>query len=47
MVAAVVDEIVRALGADAVLSDASEHLPFDSDGLARLRKPWDRLGQLV
>src|SRR5262249_4552296 len=38
MVAAVVDEIVGAIGPDAVLREANELLPFESDGLARLRE---------
>ena len=35
--ARLVDEITAATGADAVLRDANELLPFESDGLARLR----------
>jgi glycolate oxidase len=38
MVAAVAEEIAQALGRDAVLTDPSELLPFESDGLARLRQ---------
>jgi len=38
MVAAVVDEIVGAIGRDAVLTEPAELLPFESDGLARLRQ---------
>jgi glycolate dehydrogenase FAD-linked subunit len=38
MVTAVVDEITRTLGADAVLCDPSELVAFESDGLARLRE---------
>jgi glycolate dehydrogenase FAD-linked subunit len=38
MVTALVDEIIRAVGRDAVLTGTSELLPFESDGLARLRE---------
>ena len=38
MVTGVVDEIMRTLGADAVLRDPSELVAFESDGLARLRE---------
>ncbi len=38
MNADLVKEIVDAIGADAVLTHASELLPFESDGLARLRQ---------
>jgi len=38
MVSAVVDEISRALGPGGVLQDDAELLPFESDGLARLRE---------
>ena len=38
MVAAVVDEIARAVGPDGLLRDPGELLPFESDGLARLRE---------
>src|SRR5437762_12621525 len=38
MVAALVDEIARAVGPDGLLQDESELLPFESDGLARLRE---------
>ena len=34
----VVDAIVRAVGADVVLREPGELLPFESDGLARLRE---------
>src|SRR5262249_25784505 len=38
MVAAVVDEITCAVGRDSVLIEEAELLPFQSDGLARLRQ---------
>jgi glycolate oxidase len=38
MVAALVDEIARAVGPDGILRDEDELLPFESDGLARLRE---------
>jgi glycolate oxidase len=38
MTRALVDDITRAVGRDAVLHEPSELLPFESDGLARLRQ---------
>jgi glycolate dehydrogenase FAD-linked subunit len=38
IVTACVDEITQAVGTDAVLRDGSELLPFESDGLTRLRE---------
>ncbi len=38
MVSAVADEIARTVGRRAILADPAELLPFESDGLARLRQ---------